>query len=608
MMRSPSIPKLIVLFLLFLSVSVKAQQTKGYRVNIDLKNIVDDRIKISIELPDFGSDEMLYVMPNLVPGVYSLDKYGKAIRDLEAFDAAGKSVKTKRIKKNAWRFQNAVKLEYWVDDSWDSFNFIFRAGGTNIEAGKNVMLNHTGFYGYVEGHKNLPFDLIISKPLGFYGSTVMKREDRQDTIDHFSAPNYVMMADQPIMYTKPDTASHVVGNTTVNIVVYSPNQLIHANDINKIIQPLTVATEQFLGELPVEEYQYIFYFDDHVKFPGSMLMGALEHSNSSVYCLWEQPVSPYLTQSVRSIAAHEFMHILSPLNLHSEHIADFSFHNPVMSQHLWLYEGVTEYFSMLLEVKQGLVSEYEFQQRIRRKINSASTFKPYSLTTMSKEVLGKRNLISKAKHARLYGDIYEKGALTAFLLDIRINELSGGEKDLLDVIQTLMQKYGKEKPFDDATFFDAFIEASYPELRTFFDKHVIGKEALDYMGAFSKIGWTYLPKGTRFKSFAEKTGFSFDAENDRYYVRTAGKNTLGLVKGDTLESVNGNTAIDSDHLISLIYADEMETASVKIKRLGISMLLKSEKRSKAKLKSPMIIMNHDLTPDQKSFGRTVLGQ
>ena len=54
--------------------------------------------------------------------------------------------------------------------------------------------------------------------------------------------------------------------------------------------------------------------------------------------------------------AHEFLHIVTPLAIHAQQINDFDFYSPSMSKHLWLYEGVTEYTSVLVQVQQGLMS------------------------------------------------------------------------------------------------------------------------------------------------------------------------------------------------------------------------------------------------------------
>ena len=79
--------------------------------------------------------------------------------------------------------------------------------------------------------------------------------------------------------------------------------------------------------------------------------GALEHGNSSFYVLPDFGDSTF-TSMIKRVALHEFMHIFTPLNLHSEQIGNFDYVEPKMSKHLWLYEGVTEYFANLFQINQ----------------------------------------------------------------------------------------------------------------------------------------------------------------------------------------------------------------------------------------------------------------
>jgi len=70
---------------------------------------------------------------------------------------------------NTWKIFNAkkiAKISYWVDDTYDSAlpgPDIFQPAGTNIEAGKNILINSAGFFGYFEGMKkeNLKSTLFV---------------------------------------------------------------------------------------------------------------------------------------------------------------------------------------------------------------------------------------------------------------------------------------------------------------------------------------------------------------------------------------------------------------------------------------------------------------
>src|SRR6185503_15287535 len=101
--------------------------------------------------------------------------------------------------------------------------------------------------------------------------------------------------------------------------------------------------------------------------------GALEHSYSSLYFMPEKTIEETRGQ-LRDFAAHEFFHIVTPLTIHSEEIHEFDFNDPKMSKHLWLYEGVTEYFAGSVQVKYGLITRDEYLSDMRQKLLIASNF------------------------------------------------------------------------------------------------------------------------------------------------------------------------------------------------------------------------------------------
>jgi predicted metalloprotease with PDZ domain len=75
---------------------------------------------------------------------------------------------------------------------------------------------------------------------------------------------------------------------------------------------------------------------------GVSYSAALEHSYSSVYYS-PQARADKVSDEITGLSCHEFFHIVTPLNIHSEEISNFNFDTPKMSKHLWLYEGLTEY-------------------------------------------------------------------------------------------------------------------------------------------------------------------------------------------------------------------------------------------------------------------------
>lgn len=443
-----------------------------YSITVDLVNVADDRVKVVIHTPVTNKKEIDYVMPAVIPGSYKQKDFGRFIYDFKAYSVKGKKLKVVKKGVNVFTIRKAdqlARIEYWVDDTWDAEEekFVFQPGGTNIQHKRNFVINHQGFYGYLEGFKNIEYNIQYLRPEEFYGETnlYIRRKVSPATIDqpkagtaldYIIAPNYVQLVDNPIMYCKPDTTSFYSGNMNVHISVYSDNGVVKSSSIKKAVEPLAKALENFFGELPVNNYYFIMYFPKNngegvTRYGG---FGALEHSYGSMYFLPETDDEEALTDMIQGIAGHEFLHILTPLNIHSEEIENFDFRNPKMSQHLWMYEGVTEYFSHLVRIKNDLIDEEALVFEMNDKIRRAAGYADVSFTDMSKNILDE-------KYNEMYNNVYQKGALIAFILDIKLNYLSKGKMGLRELMMKLSEYYGPNKPFKDDELFDKIYELSF---------------------------------------------------------------------------------------------------------------------------------------------------
>ena len=56
------------------------------KVTIDLIDVKDDKVQVTILAPKINSDQITYSIPKIIPGTYSNDNYGRYIDDLKAFD------------------------------------------------------------------------------------------------------------------------------------------------------------------------------------------------------------------------------------------------------------------------------------------------------------------------------------------------------------------------------------------------------------------------------------------------------------------------------------------------------------------------------------------
>jgi predicted metalloprotease with PDZ domain len=609
---------ILIGFLVVFGLNLNAQND-SYQFEIDLNQVNSDMIQVSLTTPKIDSNKIIYNIPKIIPGTYSIYNFGQYVLDFEAFDAEGKSLSVNQLDKNRWEIDNAkvlAKISYWVEDTWDAevdpVDFVFEPGGTNIENGENIILNNHGFFGYFDGLKHNKYQVNVTRPANFYGTTGLTTIKTVGNVDQFTTANYMDLVDAPIMYNVPDTITFIVGGAEILISVYSKNKAASAQELSVDIKKILELQKDYLGgTLPVEKYAFIIYLYEGQS--GSGGSGALEHSYSSLYYLPEMSAEK-LSGFVVRVAAHEFFHIVTPLNIHSEEIGDFDFIHPEMSKHLWLYEGVTEYFAGHVQVYGGMQTPQEYLNVIEGKFQGATRFKEdLAFTDLSLGCLH--------EHKDQYGNVYQKGALIGLCLDVLLRDQSKGKVGLKDMMALLSKEYGKNKSFEDSKLFKKIEELSSKEIGEFFKKYVELGGDLPYAAVLEKVGVT-LKKDVMLKEITLggiSLGYNPETKHlfvaDLTNINKFGKK-IGYQVNDEIIALNG-VDVDVETMKQQLddfknnteVGDKVElTIARKVKGKMKNKKLKAKAITADRTKKFLIEFNENATEEQLKLRRSWLGQ
>lgn len=568
----------------------KKELENGVKATIDLVNIKDDKVLVKVLAPTFSSSEVIYQIPKTVPGTYSADNYGKYIEDFKAFDKNGKELTVTHTDENTWKISNAKSLTsvtYYVNDTYDTETGrgfgkeeVFSPAGTNILEGKNFMLNNHGFVGYFQGNPDVNYTVTINHPSDMFGSTSLTDEDASNSSDVFKVKRYFDFVDNPIMYCKPDTETFTVDGMQILFSVYSPSGVHTAKTLLPDLEKMMRAQKAFLGSINSnKKYSVLLYLSD-MKKNDAKGFGALEHHTSTTVVFPEMMPKDMLGKQLIDVVSHEFFHIVTPLSIHSKEIQFFDYNNPKMSKHLWMYEGVTEYFANLFQINQGLITEEEFYDRMNGKIDNASRMNDtMPFTEMSANVLVE-------PYKTQYLNVYEKGALIGMCIDIIIREKSNGERGILDLMKKLSQEYGVEKPFDDEELFPKIVSLTYPEVGDFLNTYVAGNTPIPYNEFFAKMGVGTGKISVPSNPFIKGQSPFITVIPDTKEIKVVPNmelsdlmNSVGVKGGDIILAIN-----DKSYNLDNIYDMVMEAQnwkndddiSIKIKRDGKEQLLKGK--------------------------------
>lgn len=589
---------------LFLTISLfcslsQALADGNYHYYVDLTAVKDDKLTVRLTPPELTENETVFMFPAMVPGTYDVYDFGRFVSNFKAEGKDGKTITVEKLDANSYKLSpaNAIKeISYDVEDSWDTAikeKVVFEPGGTNIEENRNFILNTHGFFGYFKNRLDANFILDVTKPKGFYASTSLTDLNSGETRDVLSVYNYHDLVDAPIMYCKPDTTSLKIGNSTILFSVFSPNGALTSGFIARNLKELLYAQADYLGgSLPISKYAFLFYFSDKPSLSGAS--GALEHSYSSFYYLPEAD-SADLAQEIRDVAAHEFFHIVTPLSIHAEEIGNFDFNNPKMSEHLWLYEGLTEYAAHHMQAKTGLIDYDDFLavmvEKMQNNRNNYNDTVPF--TVMSKYVLD--------KYKKQYNNVYEKGAVIGMCLDIMLRYYSKGTYGTQELMKDLAKKYGKNKSFQDKDLFNDIEQLTYKEVRNFLDTYVAGNKPLPYKEIFAMVGLNYTEKREEEQITLGGISVGYNAETNHLVVVNTNKldafgKKLGFREGDEIISFN-NRKLTLDNLREVL-GGYMKNAK-KGDKLEVDVLRKDKKGNeqvktlKAKVK-PVRVTEYDI--------------
>ncbi|WP_296313220.1 peptidase M61 [Winogradskyella sp. UBA3174] len=586
---------------------------------LDLTAVVNDKVPVIINPGRFTTESVTYRLPRVVQGTYSVSDFGKYVDDLKALDYNGNALEVTKVDTNTWTIKDATKLDkitYYVNDTFDietsggiGGEQPFSPAGTNIEP-TNYVLNLHGFIGYFDSLKNSQYALDVTAPIDFVRTSALEDKGTKTSADgksattSYFAQRYFDITDNPMMYGDLDVEEFMVGDIKIVLSVYSPNKVHTAASQKETVFKMMQAQKEYLGDVnATPRYDIYLYLSDGAE-TSPKGFGALEHHTSTVVVLSESSSKQGLAASIVDVVAHEFFHIVTPLSVHSEDVHYFDYNEPTFSKHLWMYEGVTEYFAQHFQVYKGLVDTDAFYATIMQKIGiSKGMDDAMSFTIMSENVL-------EEKYAPQYSNVYMKGALIGMCIDILMRKESDGNRSMLSLMKELSAKYGKEKPFVDDNIIAEITAMSYPSVGEFLKTHVEGDVPINYNDFFAMTGLTLgESEGPTNYIFAGGQNIIFSGEPGKgiFFTEVALKNSFwasqGIQAGDVIKKVNGAdlTLQNAQQVIGGMFGwQEGQDITMDLERDGKPVMIKTA-LTKATAKSEGLIEDVNATDAQKAL-------
>lgn len=428
-------------------------------------------LRVTLEVPADGADHLDFVLPSWTPGSYRIRDYARHVQD---FSAGG--LEWQKVDKARWRVfahgRARVRVEYQV---W-AFELTVRTSHADAE---HAYVNGAPTFLYVDGRKDEPVRLRVRPLRGWRVATGL---DGRGT--NFTAPGYDVLVDSPIEIGRFRELPFRAGGKPHRIVIHGDGNYdarAMVRDVRRIVEE----ENRMMGGLPYDHYTFLL----HTAPEGG---GGLEHRNSCSlqFPPWHfRPREKY--ENFLELVAHEFFHLWNVKRIHPSALGPFDYEREVYTRLLWVMEGLTSYYDVLIPRRAGLISPARYAKTIAERIQKFEE-KPgrrrQSLSLSSFDAwIGLYQPNENALNAQM--SYYEKGGLVGIALDLEIRRRTGGRKSLDDVMRLLWQEYGRhERGFPEEEFRHACDRVAGGSLAAFFRDYIDGTSEIPWNRWFETAG------------------------------------------------------------------------------------------------------------------------
>lgn len=275
----------------------------------------------------------------------------------------------------------------------------------------------------------------LQLPAGWQAGTALELQSRAGDVLRYGTVDFETLQDSPVYagrhFRRIDLDPGADRPVMLDIVADAPKYLEATEAQIAPHRALVDQAYKLFDSQHFDHYDFLFSLSDRMGGNG------LEHHRSS-----ENGVKPgYFTEWEASVAArdllpHEFVHSWNGKFRRPAGLATPDFHTPMVDSLLWVYEGQTQYWGMVLAARSGL---WERQDALDALALVAATYaddrpglewRTVQDTTHDPIIAMRRP--QPYRSYQLSEDYYNAGALVWLAVDAKLRELSNGRRSLDD--------------------------------------------------------------------------------------------------------------------------------------------------------------------------------
>jgi len=557
---------------------------------VDVTDIVHRIAHVHERVSGLGADAVLWY-PKWLPGTHApqgpIDRLA-AIR----ITADGKPIPWVRDTVHVYAFRVHLPAGvHAIDIDFDYLSPTSERVGTPQMTGELLVLEWNDVVLYPAGYyaRQIPVTAKLTVPPSWSIATALEPQPRDGTGTTFARVPLETLIDSPVFAGRYFKRIELDATTKVHLDVFADRpDLLNASAASVAAHSALVAQAyKLFGSRHYGHYDFLLALTDHIP----PLLDTLEHHESSQHNLdanyfidWDG------TPSDRDVIAHEYIHSWNGKFRRPADLWTPSYEVPMQNSLLWVYEGQTQYWGLVLTSRAGLWSKAQTLDEIADRAAYYSTlpgrrWRPLQDTT-NDELINPRRPMSWDTWQR-FEDYYDEAALFWLEADNLIRKRSHGERSLDDFARKFFGvANGRVAPLT-YTFADVVsaMNAVEPyDWSTFFHERLQGLDRLTLLDGIKgggyelvyddKPGDQWKARETQQKTVLLRYSIGMDIDDKDGTLKSVTWDSAafksGLTEGMQILAVNG-TAYSGDLLKRTI-------AAAQHARAPIALILKSGDR------------------------------
>ena len=416
------------------------------QLTVDLTNVTDRVQHVHEIIPiEAGARELTLLYPQWIPGNHSPTGPISRLAGIVTH-ADGKRVQWVRDRVQVYAFHVPLPAAArQVELDFDYLSPLRHREGRIGESETMVDLAWNEDLMYPAGYfsRDIPFDVTLKLPPGWKYATALDTASAQGSTVCFKQTPLNTLVDSPLYgglhyqrFTLSPTASDPV---YLDVFADKEKDLAATPDEVQKHKQLAIEADKLYGSHHYRHYDFLLLLSDTVGGIG------LEHHQSSedgtranYFTKWNE------NALARDLLAHEYTHSWNGKFRRPADLWTPNFNLPMRDDLLWVYEGMTEYWGVVLAARSGLRTPDQTRDIIAHtaagfEVSPGRDWRPL-IDTTNQPTVSQRRPVAWVSW-QLPENYYTEGELIWLDADTKIRELTNGQKSLDDFAKAFLSPY-----------------------------------------------------------------------------------------------------------------------------------------------------------------------